>query len=272
MENQETYLNTDAWSSSFVESNLRLWESILDARDILCLPARTTVFSQGDLAEYIFVMQRGRVVLSVSSSDGGEKVLMYAGVGCIIGEQALINQMEYSYQAVTLEESCFYRISAALFRKYLTSNTDVAMAFIFNLLNKDQSLMAHIADLSFKSAKHRLIRELMFCAKTCGKKRKDGILIQRVFSQEDLGKRILASRVTVNKLIQELERQGSFYIMKEGDWCWTICIGCKLFWRTATNDCGEKVGAYSYEKICFEANPYDDPNPPGGSVHYLCAD
>lgn len=29
MENQETYLNTDAWSSSFVESNLRLWESIL---------------------------------------------------------------------------------------------------------------------------------------------------------------------------------------------------------------------------------------------------
>ena len=135
MENQETYLNTDAWSSSFVESNLRLWESILDARDILCLPARTTVFSQGDLAEYIFVMQRGRVVLSVSSSAGGEKVLMYAGVGCIIGEQALINQMEYSYQAVTLEESCFYRISAALFRKYLTSNTDVAMAFIFNLLN-----------------------------------------------------------------------------------------------------------------------------------------
>ena len=207
MENQETYLNTDAWSSSFVESNLRLWESILDARDILCLPARTTVFSQGDLAEYIFVMQRGRIVLSVSSSAGGEKVLMYAGVGCIIGVQALINQMEYSYQAVTLEESCFYRISAALFRKYLTSNTDVAMAFIFNLLNKDQSLMAHIADLSFKSAKHRLIRELMFCAKTCGKKRKDGILIQRVFSQEDLGKRILASRVTVNKLIQELERQ-----------------------------------------------------------------
>ena len=67
--------------------------------------------------------------------------------------------------------------------------------------------MAHIADLSFKSAKHRLIRELMFCAKTGGKKRKDGILIQRVFSQEDLGKRILASRVTVNKLIQELERQ-----------------------------------------------------------------
>lgn len=208
MENQETYLNTDAWSSSFVESNLKLWEKILDARNILCLPVRTIVFSQGSPAKYVYVVQRGRIVLSVSSPAGGEKVLMYAGVGCIIGEQALITGMEYSYQAVTLEESCFYRIPASLFRKYLTANTDVSMAFIFNLLNKDQSLMAHIADLSFKNAKHRLIRELLFCARSYGRERDDGVLIRRIFSQEDLGKRILASRVTVNKLIQELERQG----------------------------------------------------------------
>ena len=32
-------------------------------------------------------------------------------------------------------------------------------------------------------------------------------MIQRVFSQENLGKRILASRVTVNKIIRELEQQ-----------------------------------------------------------------
>ncbi len=208
MENQETYLNTDAWSSSFVQSNLKLWEKILDARNILCLPVRTIVFSQGDPAKYVYVVQCGRIVLSVSSPAGDEKVLMYAGVGCIIGEQALIAGMEYSYQAVTLEESCFYRIPASLFRRYLTANTDVAMAVIFNLLNKDQSLMAHIADLSFRSAKHRLIRELLFCAKTYGKQRENGVLIQRIFSQEDFGKRIQASRVTVNKLIQELERQG----------------------------------------------------------------
>jgi CRP/FNR family transcriptional regulator len=207
MERQETYLNTDAWSSSFVQSNLELWEKILDARNILCLPPRTTVFSQGDPARHVYVVQRGRIILSVSSPAGDEKVLMYAGVGCIIGEQALISGMEYSCHAVTLEESCFYRIPASLFRRYLSSNTDVAMAFIFNLLNKDQSLTAHIADLSFKSAKYRLIQELLFCAKTYGKQRNDGVLIQRIFSQEDLGKRIQASRVTVNKFIQELERQ-----------------------------------------------------------------
>lgn len=207
MENQETYLNTDAWSSSFVQSNLELWEKVLDARNILCLPVRATVFTQGDPARHVYVVQRGRIILSVSSPTGDEKVLMYAGVGCIIGEQALIAGMEYSYHAVTLEESCFYRIPASLFRKYLTSNANVAMAVIFNLLNKDHSLMAHIADLSFRSAKLRLIRELLYCAKTCGKERDAGVLIQRVFSQEDLGKRILASRVTVNKIIQELERQ-----------------------------------------------------------------
>ena len=197
----------DAWSSSFVQSNLELWAKVLDARDILCLPARTIVFSQGDVAKHVYVVQRGQIALSVPSPTGSEKVLMYAGVGCIVGEQALLDGAGYSYQAMTLEESCFYRIPAQIFRHYLSSNTDVSMTFIFNLLNKDQSLMAHIADLSFNSAKHRLVKELLFCAETYGKKRDDGILIKRAFSQEDLGKRILASRVTVNKLIKELERQ-----------------------------------------------------------------
>ena len=199
--------NNETWASSFVQSNLDLWGEILDARDILCLPARTIVFSQGERARHVFVVQRGRIVLSVPSPAGNEKVLMYAGVGCIIGEQALIDGMEYSYQAITLEESCFYRIRATLFRKFLTSNTDVAVAVIINLINKDHSLMAHIADLSFNNAKRRLIKELLFCAETYGKQRDDGVLIQRVFSQENLGKRILASRVTVNKLIRDMEKQ-----------------------------------------------------------------
>lgn len=207
MDIQGLFNHMDNWSSSFVQSNLDLWAKILDARDILCIPPRTTVFSQGDNAKYVYVVQRGRIILSVPSSAGEEKVLMYAGVGCIIGEQALIEGTEYSYQATTLEDSCFYRIPAKLFRNYLSSNTDVAMAVIVNLLNKDQSLIAHIADLSFHNAKSRLIRELLFCAEIYGKQRADGILIQKVFSQEDLGRRILASRVTVNNLIKEMEQQ-----------------------------------------------------------------
>ena len=207
MKNQEIFSFEDAWTSSFVQGNLELWANILDTRDILCIPPRMTVFSQGDQAKYVFVIQRGRIILSAPSPSGNEKVLMYAGAGCIIGEQALIAGAEYPYQATTLEDSCFYRIPAQLFLKYLSSNTDVSMAFIFNLLHKNQSLMAHIADLSFKDAEHRLIQELLFCAEIYGKQQGDGVLIQRVFSQENLGKRILASRVTVNKIIRELEQQ-----------------------------------------------------------------
>lgn len=207
MKNQEIFPFEDAWTSSFVQGNLELWANILDTRDILCIPPRMTVFSQGDQAKYVFVIQRGRIILSAPSPSGNEKVLMYAGAGCIIGEQALIAGAEYPYQATTLEDSCFYRIPAQLFLKYLSSNTDVSMAFIFNLLHKNQSLMAHIADLSFKDAEHRLIQELLFCAEIYGKQQGDGVLIQRVFSQENLGKRILASRVTVNKIIRELEQQ-----------------------------------------------------------------
>src|SRR5699024_1509810 len=98
-ENMENVFCMDAWSSSFVQSNLELWAKVLDARDILCLPARTIVFSQGDVAKHVYVVQRGQIALSVPSPTGSEKVLMYAGVGCIVGEQALLDGAGYSYQA-----------------------------------------------------------------------------------------------------------------------------------------------------------------------------
>ena len=168
IKSQYTFLNRDTSTSPWIQSNLELWEQVLDARDILCIPEKQTVFWQGDPAAAVYVVQRGRIILTISNRRGEEKVLMYAGKGCIIGEQALEKGEMYSYSAMTMEESCFYRVKAEVFLEYLNSRKDVVMALILNQMDKSKALTSHIADLSFDSAKNRLVRELLYCAEQYG--------------------------------------------------------------------------------------------------------
>lgn len=204
----DTFLVGESGSSPWIQSNLKLWESILDARNILCVPEKTVVFLQGDPATHVVVVQRGRLMLSLTGESGAEKILMFAGKGCIIGEQALVDHSRYQYRTETLEESCYYRIPAALFKEYLDTSKEVSRALMINQLDKCNALTGHIADLSFDDARRRLIRELLYLSEQFGKRVEEGLLIRQRLSQEDLGKRIGTSRVTVNKLLGELEQEG----------------------------------------------------------------
>src|SRR2546422_4576377 len=97
------FIGDKAPSNCFL-SGISLGKRTLD------FPKNETVFSQGDPADAVFYVQRGRVKLTVVSLGGKEATLSVLGAGDFFGVCCLGDQHERSNTASTLEPSTLVRI------------------------------------------------------------------------------------------------------------------------------------------------------------------
>ena len=72
------------------------------------------VFSQGDLAEAVFYIQKGKVKVTVVSDQGKEAVVALLGADEFCGEGCLAGQTRRIASASTIEESSIVRMSVFL--------------------------------------------------------------------------------------------------------------------------------------------------------------
>jgi CRP/FNR family transcriptional regulator, cyclic AMP receptor protein len=73
--------------------NLQTFLSTLDGgRKIVTLPRKQTVFSQGDLADAVFYIQKGKIKLTVLSKSGKEATIGILNEGDFFGEGCLTGQ------------------------------------------------------------------------------------------------------------------------------------------------------------------------------------
>lgn len=74
------------------------------------LPAGQTIFREGDPAEQVLVLHRGRIKLCRYSLEGRETVLDILSAGNIYGEQRLFSGLNHEVDAVTLEPTSYCEI------------------------------------------------------------------------------------------------------------------------------------------------------------------
>jgi CRP-like cAMP-binding protein len=83
-----------------------------------------TLFQAGDTADAGFVVQAGAV--RVSSQDAGGYRDVVAGPGTLIGELALVVEMQRPSSAVAIADSSVLRISRSMFQRVLEGHPDAA--------------------------------------------------------------------------------------------------------------------------------------------------
>jgi CRP/FNR family transcriptional regulator, cyclic AMP receptor protein len=78
--------------------------TIGDGRKSLRVPRKQGIFTQGDLADAVFYIQRGKVRLSVVSNAGKEATIGILGDGNFFGEGALAGQAVRMGSAVAMTD------------------------------------------------------------------------------------------------------------------------------------------------------------------------
>jgi len=125
---------------------------------------RQVIFSQGDRADSIFYILRGKIKIVVISKQGREAVIALLSEGDFFGEGSLIAQPLRLATAVSMTDATVMRVKKAETLRLLHAEPDFAEAFTVHLLTRNSRVEADLADHLFNSSEKRLARALLLLA------------------------------------------------------------------------------------------------------------
>ncbi len=176
-------------------------------RRMMQVKPKGTFFRQGDLANSVFFLQKGRAQLNVLSPSGKEAVITMLRPGSFVGEEAIGPLAKYRLAAATAITPCLaLRLEVEEMRRVLEREGTFANLFIGFLLARNMRTQADLVDQLFNSSEKRLARVLLLMAEF-GRVDQERILIAPV-TQEVLAEMIGATRSRVSTFMNHFRRLG----------------------------------------------------------------
>ena len=164
------------------------------------------VFSQGDAADSIFYVLRGKIKIVVTSKQGREAVVAVLGEGDFFGEGCLIAQPLRLATAASMTDAAVMRVEKAEMLRLLHAEPDFAEVFTVHLLTRNSRVEADLADHLFNSSEKRLARALLLLA-NFGKEGRPEPIIAKI-TQEMLAEMIGTTRPRVSFFMNKFRKLG----------------------------------------------------------------
>jgi CRP/FNR family transcriptional regulator, cyclic AMP receptor protein len=165
-----------------------------------------TVFVQGDAADSIFYIQKGKVKLTVVSRQGKEAVVAILGAGDFFGEGCLAGQSVRMFTASTMTECSLMKLQMGAVIRVLHEEPSFSELFVRYLLSRNIRIQEDLVDQLFNSSEKRLARVLLLLA-NFGKESKPEPVIAKI-SQETLAEIVGTTRSRVSYFMNKFRRLG----------------------------------------------------------------
>jgi CRP-like cAMP-binding protein len=123
------------------------------------------VFSQGDAADAVFYVGRGRVELTVVSPHGRHAVIGLLRQGSFFGEGCMAGQRVRRSTASSLRASRVMRVDRRAMVAVLNQEPELAAHFIAYLLSRNLRIEEDLLDQLFTPSETRLARVLLVLAR-----------------------------------------------------------------------------------------------------------
>ena len=122
------------------------------------------IFSQGDVADAVFYIKKGKVKIGVVSKQGKEAVVALLGVDEFFGEDCLIGQPKRLAAAVTMSECSIMRVGKSEIQRLLQQEPAFSQMFLSHILARKDRVEEDLVDQLFNSTEKRLARLLLLLA------------------------------------------------------------------------------------------------------------
>ena len=172
------------------------------------------VFSQGDPADAVFYIQKGKVKVAVVSEHGKEAVVAILGADEFCGEGCLAGQPRRIATVSAMTECTVTRLEKTRIIRLLYDQPEFSEVFISHLLARTTRVEADLVDQLFNSSEKRLARLLLLLA-NFGKEGRPEPMIAKI-SQETLAEMIGTTRSRVSFFMNKFRRLGFLDYNGEG--------------------------------------------------------
>jgi CRP-like cAMP-binding protein len=164
------------------------------------------VFSQGDTANAIFYIQKGKAKVTVVSKQGKEAVVAILAADEFFGEGCLAGQAQRIATVTAMTDSVIMRLEKAAVVDVIHREPAFSEMFIAHLLGRTIRIEADLVDQLFNSSEKRLARMLLLLA-NFGKEGKPEPIIAKI-SQETLAEMIGTTRSRVSFFMNKFRKLG----------------------------------------------------------------
>jgi CRP/FNR family transcriptional regulator, cyclic AMP receptor protein len=180
--------------------------SLGEGRSITTPSEGQVIFSQGDPADALFYIHKGKIKVTTLSTHGKEAVVAILGAGDFFGEGCLAGQPLRISTAAAMTDSSVARLQKAAVIRVLHDEPAFSELFIAYLLARNIRMEADLIDQLFNSSEKRLARLLLLLA-NFGKDGKPQPVVAKI-SQETLAEMIGTTRSRVSSFMNKFRRLG----------------------------------------------------------------
>ncbi|MBI2815622.1 MAG: Crp/Fnr family transcriptional regulator [Acidobacteria bacterium] len=174
-------------------------------RTIVEYKKKRTIFSQGDAADAIFYVQKGKVKLTVVSKQGKIATVAILTADDFFGEASMAGQSLRMETATALTDCVLLRIEKSAMTRVLNEQKSFSAFFMAHLLSRSIQYEEALVDQLFNSSERRLARVLMLLTQF-GKEGKTESVPK--INQETLAQMVGTTRERVSHFMNKFRKLG----------------------------------------------------------------
>ncbi len=184
-------------------------EPVAEALERLDLPRGTTVFSEGEPGDSLFIILDGKVKIVRRAADGRENVLSVMGPSDQFGELSIFDPGPRTATATALTDVSLAKMSQQALLPWIDAHPEIGVQLLQVLARRLRRTNDTVADLIFTDVPGRVAKSLLGMADRFGSRDDSGLLrVTHDLTQEELAQLVGASRETVNKALADFAHRG----------------------------------------------------------------
>ena len=172
----------------------------------ISLPPSSTIFHEGDDANGVLILRKGRSKVTLNSEEGRTVILYLAGPGELLGLSSVISGSPRQVTAITIEPCDLDLVRRADFLDFLGRNEDQFRSALDELAMQHTTILAAIRRLSLApSLQANLARFLL--GLNCPETTQQTDKIHLRLTQEEIAQQLGTTRESVTRTLSKLRKE-----------------------------------------------------------------
>jgi CRP-like cAMP-binding protein len=194
--------------ASLVAAARSVLSPLAEVTRLATLRRSTSLFSQGQVADSLYIVDEGMVKLTRNNSSNGKVLLGIFGPGQVVGEESLLEDPAAVYyaDAEVLTASVVFRIPRTVMGGVLRENVELATALGSAIIRQKIALAEKVELLCLHDVEYRILHYLAELSALVPPGQ-DGEGYQLPITQLELADLIGATRETTSTMLNQLERR-----------------------------------------------------------------
>jgi CRP-like cAMP-binding protein len=183
-------------------------------REMMSFTKGQTIYSRNDTADAIFVIQEGKVKLSVTPQAGKEAILDILGDGDFVGKDSIAGQSSRTASASAMTDCTVLRIKKNVMLLALTRHVKLANMFWAYVLARNIRYQQDLVDQHCNSSEKRLARVLLLLAHFDGHGATETTMPK--MRHETLAEMVGTTRSRISFFMHRFKESGFIYYENKG--------------------------------------------------------